>query len=540
MIRLARLALTLVVPALAAFVVYLPTLSGGFLSDDYSELHLFYGADVGEVAARVGKTFVSGVGPPSNQYRPLTMASFALNTLVSGADASSWRLVNILLHAANAALVALLAWQLAGPSSRWARSAAVVAGLAFAWFAPSVEAVAWVAARFDGMALFWTLLAACAFMASGRWRDRYGVASLVATALAFMSKESAAIGPALIVALAWAKRPDEEGLLRGGARAIAAALPWLLIAAAYFVLRMWIFGDPFRFYPGTSPGHALLSGQWLAALPASGDWWPRVLPEAGPRRVYAVAALLLAIGAVSAASVDRHVRRVLVAILLATLAALALLFSHWSWSGTGEGGRVLYAIAAIAALMVALPLRSAARRLRLASWTVAIVLLGSGLMLTRAAVLRRVEAGAEVRALIAALRETADATPAGSYAFVIVPDHLGSIPFARNAQGGLMLPPVQARSLSQQLIVQLPGDLPHWPELLERNIIGRLMSEPLMNVASDTATPGTAVPHARPDRYLCWSPRTHALIELPLVFDAGFRDWDAAWARALDKGGCGE
>ena len=67
----------LAIPALAAIAVYLPALSGGFLSDDYSLLHTFYGADARELAARVGKTFVSGVGPPSNQYRPLTMASFA-------------------------------------------------------------------------------------------------------------------------------------------------------------------------------------------------------------------------------------------------------------------------------------------------------------------------------------------------------------------------------------------------------------------------------------------------------------------------------
>ncbi len=69
--------------------------------------------------------------------------------------------------------------------------------------------------------------------------------------------------------------------------------------------------------------------------------------------------------------------------------------------------------------------------------------------------------------------------PAGSYAFVIVPDHLGSIPFARNAQGGLMLPPVQPRSLSQQLIVQLADDLPAWPAQLEKNIVGRLKAEPV-------------------------------------------------------------
>ena len=63
--------------------------------------------------------------------------------------------------------------------------------------------------------------------------------------------------------------------MRGIVRALLAALPWIAIGAAYFAYRTWIFGDPFRFYPGTSPGSALLSGKWLAALPASADWWPR-------------------------------------------------------------------------------------------------------------------------------------------------------------------------------------------------------------------------------------------------------------------------
>jgi hypothetical protein len=53
-----------------------------------------------------------------------------------------------------------------------------MAGLAFAWFPPSAEAVAWIAARFDGMALFWMLVAACAFTASRHWRDRYALGSL--------------------------------------------------------------------------------------------------------------------------------------------------------------------------------------------------------------------------------------------------------------------------------------------------------------------------------------------------------------------------
>jgi hypothetical protein len=241
---------------------------------------------------------------------------------------------------------------------------------------------------------------------------------------------------------------------------------------------------------------------------------------------------------VSASLQHRLERRVLVALVLTFLAALAMLFSHTGWSVTGEGGRVLYAIAAIAALAVAIPLRTPDRRLRSVAWIVTVVLLASSFVLTQAAVERRAQAGAEVRALIAALAQTADAVPAGSYAFVIVPDHVGSIPFARNAQGGLMLPPVQPRPLSAQLIVQLADDLPAWPPQLEKNIVGRLKTESIWDVAADREASGTQLPPAVPDRFFCWNSRSRALVALPLTFRAGFADWNEAWGRALDGAGC--
>lgn len=528
----------LALPALAAIVVYLPTLPGGFLSDDYSQLHSFQGADVREVAARVGKTFVSGVGPPSNQYRPLTMASFAVNTLIDGADAPGWRAVNVALHGANAALVALLSWQLAGSTTRGARAAALAAGLAFAWFAPSAEAVAWISARFDGMALFCMLVAACAFMASRTWWDRYGLASLAATILAFMSKESAAIGPALIGALGWARQSDRDGVVRGLVRALVAVWPWIAIGAAYFAYRTWIFGDPFRFYPGTSPGVELLSGKWLAALPASAQWWPQAMPEAGLLRVYALAGLFAGIAAISAGLTDAREGRVLVALVAAFTAACALLFSHSGWSPNGEGGRVLYALSAIAALAVALPLRSRGSGLRAAAWGVVLVLLACGLMLTRGAAERRAQAGAEVNALIAALAAAAEAIPSGSYGFVVVPDRIGAIPFARNAQGGLMLPPVQRRSLSHKLVVQIPDDLSGWPKMLGNNIVGRLQSEPLENVTANPQLPGPAASLALPDRFFCWSIKTHTLVAMPLAFAPDYSDWNDVWDRGLDAAAC--
>ena len=523
------------VPAAAALVLYWPVLGTGFLGDDFGLLHAFDGCDgVGGALRCVGQMFVSGVGPPSNQYRPLTMASFALNAQLS-ADPFGWHLVNVLLQMGNAALVALLAWQLLGEDTPRARAAALMAGWLFAWFAPAVEASAWIAARFDGMALFWLLVAACAFMASRSWHSGFGLLSLAATVLSYMSKESAAIGVPLIVALGWYR--EGRGLVGSALRALIRTLPWLLIAVAYFAYRRYLFGDAFRFFPGSSPLDVLLSGTWLASVPAMVDWGRIALPEAMPRAVFAVSGLILAVCAVAAGAAERAKGRALVALALAVIAAFALLLPHWRWSGTGEGGRVLLAIGAIALTAAALPL-AAARQPRTLAWIAALVLLGSQYVLASAAVERWAEAGDDTRTLARALAQLAQGTPANGYAFVVIPDHVGAIPFGRNAQIGFMLPPIQERPITQQLIVQTELNLAPWPDQFARDVVGRLKREPFDPRPSLSSPPKVAPPYALPDRYLCWSPRTRELQPLALALAPDLGNWDGEWTRALDAAGC--
>ena len=394
--------LMLGVPGIAAIALYAPVLTTGFLGDDFGLLHAFDGCG-GEWATVkcVADTFVSGVGPPSNQYRPLAMASFAINAAI-GPNPFGWHLVNVLLHAANAMLVALLAWQITAEDTARARAAALMAGWLFAWFPFAVEPAAWIAARFDGLSLLWLLVAACAFVRCATWRDGYGRLSLAATVLAYLSKESAAIGAPLILALAWYKQGAGAGVLRGSARALRAALPWLLIAVVYFVVRRAIFGDPFRFFPGSSPLAALLSGEWLIQVPAMLDWTRVALPEARPRMLFALSGAALAVCALAAGVADKAKARAFVALAFALLAAFALLLSQWRWPASGEGGRVLAAIGAIALLAAALPL-SAAKRPQLLAWVAAIALLASEFTLTQPAVARWVRAGEDTQRLSAAL-----------------------------------------------------------------------------------------------------------------------------------------
>jgi len=529
--------LMLGVPLAAALALYWPALHTGFLGDDFGLIHAFDGCDgVWGTAQCVGQMFVSGVGPPSNQYRPLTMATFALNAAI-GVDPFGWHLVNVLLHCANAALVALFAWTLQDGDTTRARAAALMAGWLFAWFPFAVEPAAWVAARFDGLALLLLLVAACAFMRSATWRDGYGLLSLGATVLSYMSKESAAIGVPLILALAWHRQRPGIGLLRGIIGTLRAALPWLLIAAAYFAFRRIIFGDPFRFFPGSSPLMALITFEWLSSVPVMLHWATLALPETGPRTVFAASGAALMVCALAAGVAEQAKRRALAAMAFALLAAFALLLSQWQWSVTGEGGRVLAAIGAIAFVAASLPL-AARGRPRALAWVAAIVLLGSQFVLTQAAVARWVRAGEDTPLLARKLAGLARATPPDTYAFVVIPDHIGAIPFGRNAQIGFMLPPIQSSPITQQLIVQTDENLAPWPDLFTRDIVGRLKRETFDPRPSSSVPPKVAPPHAMPDTWLCWSPRSRALEPVNLGLAPDLANWDAAWKQALASAEC--
>jgi hypothetical protein len=525
------------VPGLAALALYEPVLRTGFLGDDFGLLHAFDACDgAGGTARCIGRMFISGVGPPSNQYRPLAMATYALNAAI-GADPFGWHLVNVVLHAANAVLVALLAWQLLAADTVRNRAAALMAGWLFAWIPFAVEPAAWIAARFDALSLLWLLVAASAFVRSSTWHDSYGLLSLGATVLSYLSKESATIGAPLIIALAWYRQGDRDGIVRSLVGAVRAALPWILIAVFYFALRQFIFGDPFRFFPGTSPLAALLTGEWLTKVPVMLDWTKIALPESGARMVFLVSGLALLLCALAAGVAERAKGRALIALALTVLVAFALLLSQWRWSITGEGGRVLAAIGAIGCVAAALPL-SATRRPGGLAWAAAILLLGSQGMLAHAAVERWVRAGEDTQTLATALAGIARTAPPEGYAFVVIPDHVGSIPFGRNAQIGFMVPPIQNPPISQQLVVQTEENLAPWPDLFTRDIVGRLKREQFDLRPSAAVLPKVAPPYVLPDRWYCWSPRARALQSVDLALAPDFANWDRAWQRVLDANGC--
>src|ERR1700682_3069297 len=105
-----RTVVLVLAPFAACALVYLPTLSGALLSDDYAVLAaLSDWSQGGHLPHALASKFSSGLDSPSFYYRPLSMASFGFNFALTGADSFGWRLANLVLHLASGALVFAIA-----------------------------------------------------------------------------------------------------------------------------------------------------------------------------------------------------------------------------------------------------------------------------------------------------------------------------------------------------------------------------------------------------------------------------------------------
>jgi uncharacterized membrane protein len=208
-------------------VVYFGALWNGFALDDVSIIAL--NPRVHDWAG-LWRAFREPYWPPAigaAMYRPLAIASYVLDW--QSGQVAWMHAVNLLWHAAVSVSVAVLV-------KRWTGSAegALLAGLVFAVHPVHVEAVANIVGRADLMCALFAVLSVHAALS----RDRLWW-SLTALALGLLSKESAAIVPALIV-LGWTvgiSRPDR-------ARRWAYVASWVALGAAYLLVR-WSILHPY-------------------------------------------------------------------------------------------------------------------------------------------------------------------------------------------------------------------------------------------------------------------------------------------------------
>lgn len=160
----------------------------------------------------------SAVGDHSGLYRPLTMASFALNHLVFGGEAWSYHAANVLLHLCTTSLLhsLVLAWM--------TPTGAFAAALVFGLHPALSEAVVGVVGRGELLSAFFGLAGLwCLLPPSGRGRVHRAV-GLALLAAAPLAKESGICFGLGLAAWGWWFQRGRWRLWAGALGAVASAL----------------------------------------------------------------------------------------------------------------------------------------------------------------------------------------------------------------------------------------------------------------------------------------------------------------------------
>jgi tetratricopeptide (TPR) repeat protein len=153
---MSRPRLTALLLALVTLLVYLPATRNGFV---------IYDDDEYVTANRVVQNGLTWDGVKwafttdhADNWHPVTWLSHMTDCELFDLNAGAHHFVNVLIHAANAALLFLLLWRLT--EQLW--PGALVAAL-FAWHPLHVESVAWVSERKDVLSTFFALLTLLAY-----------------------------------------------------------------------------------------------------------------------------------------------------------------------------------------------------------------------------------------------------------------------------------------------------------------------------------------------------------------------------------------
>jgi hypothetical protein len=171
-------------------VAYLPALSNGLVWDDVtflSDLPLYRDPALWMEALR--RPFVIS----ANYFRPLALLTFVAELRIGGLNPTLFHLTNVLLHALNTALVAILArhlWSADGDDAAgdWL---AVGAGLLYGLHPTLVEGVTFISSRFDLLVTTFLLLALVADVTLRQRRVARALTVGLAFLLAALTKEMA-------------------------------------------------------------------------------------------------------------------------------------------------------------------------------------------------------------------------------------------------------------------------------------------------------------------------------------------------------------
>ncbi len=173
---------------------------GGFVWDDVNYIDKIPQTPTCEIVQADDGLYRIWTTTETFDYWPLTHTMFWLEWRLWGMNPAGYHVVNILLHA----LAAVLVWQVL---KRLKVPGAWLAGLIFAVHPICAESAAWISERKNTLSIVFYLLAILAYLNHERLRSwRWYAASLVAFALALLSKTSVVMLPVVLLGCAWWQR----------------------------------------------------------------------------------------------------------------------------------------------------------------------------------------------------------------------------------------------------------------------------------------------------------------------------------------------
>lgn len=199
--------LAAVAVALLTFIAYVGSFSGDFINYD-DKAYLFDNPVVKQLdLSSLISMFTSS---HAGWWMPLTWLSFAVDYQIWGLDPFGFHLTNTLIHAANAALVVVIAakmMSMGGAADRMHQLVfAAVAGLLWSLHPLRVESVAWIAERKDVLSGLFALLSVYYYLrsrdqAEGEGARRSWLLAIVCFYLSLGAKSVTVVLPLMLLAL---------------------------------------------------------------------------------------------------------------------------------------------------------------------------------------------------------------------------------------------------------------------------------------------------------------------------------------------------
>lgn len=517
----------------AITICYAPLFGGYWLGDDFVNLLISYDlAQDGKLFSGTLEYFTKGTSSAGSMYRPLQMASLLGNYAIAGSYYPGWFAVNFVLHLANAILVfyvvRMFAARLSNDDQPIPILAPLLAALAFALAPPLAEGVFWVSARADACVTLLSLLSLLAWVHSTKPQQGRAVWWFPALLVpALLIKESAAILPlqmALITAALWPAMRRQHFL--------SLSLS-LALVGAFFAMRWSLFGHAFGVYasPGSSAQSPTLTVLW-ATLASISPWW-QALTHDTPKA--ATLCLALSVGALLWACLrlrGAHARICLALVSASSGLALATLLNLGGLAAAGEGGRLTYGPICWLTLAVGVALVNSTHAAKHV-WVARTLLASSvvcGSIVLYSIITQVREAQATTRDIARSISWWA-ATHEG-HAMIIIPEMVHFVVATRNAQGGLVMPPVQASGMLHRAIPTLPSEVTMRFEQYQNGLATQLASNPPTRLSEAAiASMLKSAPPRWPPHFLCWSARSHALRKITAPRNAE----SVSWTKDLQK-----